>query len=88
MSDERSEGLQGGEGTSSPGNLLDSFDQLIASLPPVDPIRRDFLRIRPQILDHRETLLEARRRIEELEEVGQKVRSPGKRICPVLRCPS
>ena len=76
MSDERSEGLQGGVGDSSPDNLLDSFDQLIASLPPGDPIRRDLLELRPQISDHQETMVEARRMIEKLEEVVKKVTSP------------
>ena len=72
MSDERSEGLQGGVGDSSPDNLLDSFDQVIASLPPGDPIRRDLLELRPQISDQQETMVEARRMIEKLEEVDQK----------------
>src|SRR5215472_9673267 len=80
MSDERSEGLQGGERDSSPENLLDSFDQLIGSLPPGDSIRRDLLQLRPQILDQQETMVEARRIIEKLEEVVKKVTSPANRI--------
>ena len=80
MSDERSEGLQGGVGDSSPDNLLDSFDQVIASLPPGDPIRRDLLELRPQISDQQETMGEARRMIEKLEEVIKKVTSPANRI--------
>src|SRR5215813_9649572 len=80
MSDERSEGLQGGEGDSSPENLLDSFDQLIGSLPPGDPVRRELLQLRPQILDQQETMVEARRMIEKLEEVVKKVTSPANRI--------
>src|SRR5215468_8457688 len=79
MSDERSEGLQG-EGDSSPENLLDSFDQVIASLPPGDPVRRDLLELRPQIFDQQETMVEARRMIEKLEEVVKKVTSPANRI--------
>src|SRR5438034_3753538 len=67
MSDERSEGLQGGVGDSGPDNLLDSFDQVIASLPPGDPIRRDLLELRPQIFDQEETMVEARRMIEKLD---------------------
>ena len=58
MSDERSEGLQGGEGDPGPENFLDSFDQVIGSLPPGDPVRRELLQLRPQILDHQETLRE------------------------------
>src|SRR5256884_2116217 len=80
MSDERSEGLQGGVGDSGPDNLLDSFDQVIASLPPGDPVRRDLLELRPQIFDQQETMLEARRMIEKLEEVVKKVASPANRI--------
>src|SRR5713101_7964387 len=80
MSDERSEGLQGGVGDSGPDNLIDSFDQVIASLPPGDPIRRDLLELRPQIFDQQETMVEARRMIEKLEEVIKKVTSPANRI--------
>src|SRR5438874_755488 len=80
MSDERSEGLQGGEGDPSPENLLDSFDQAIGSLPPGDPVRRELLQLRPQILDQQETMVEARRVIEKLEEVIKKVTSPANRI--------
>ena len=80
MSDKRSEGLQGGVGDSGPNNLLDSFDQVIASLPPGDPVRRDLLELRPQIFDQQETMVEARRMIEKLEEVVKKVTSPANRI--------
>src|ERR1700758_3056125 len=80
MSDERSEGLQDGEGNSTPDNLLDSFDKVIASLPPGDPVRRDLLDLRPQIFDREETMVEARRMIEKLEEVIKKVTSPANRI--------
>src|SRR4249920_3623801 len=80
MSDERSEGLQGGEGDSGPENLLDSFDQMIGSLQPGDPVRRELLQLRPQILDQQETMVEARRMIEKLEEVVKKVTSPANRI--------
>jgi proteasome-associated ATPase len=80
MSDERSEGLEGGEGNSGARNLLDSFDRVIASLPPGDPIRRELLDLRPDISDHEETIVEARRMIEKLEEVIKKVTSPANRI--------
>src|SRR5213075_3285601 len=80
MSDERSEGLQGGVGDSGPDNLLDVFDRVIASLPPGDPVRRDLLDLRPQIFDQQETMVEARRMIEKLEEVIKKVTSPANRI--------
>src|SRR5213596_13458 len=80
MSDERSEGLQGGVGDSGPDSLIDSFDQVIALLPPGDPVRRDLLELRPQISDQQETMVEARRMIEKLEEVVKKVTSPANRI--------
>src|SRR6266705_363927 len=80
MSDERSEGLQGGEGEPCPGNLLDSFDRVIASLPPGDPLRRELLDLRPEVSDREETIDEARRMIEKLEEVIKKVTSPANRI--------
>src|SRR5467141_1460460 len=80
MSDKRSEGLQDGVGDSGPDNLIDAFDQVIASLPPGDPVRRDLLELRPQIFDQQETMVEARRMIEKLEEVVKKVTSPANRI--------
>ena len=80
MSDERSEGFQGGEANSGPRNLLDAFDRVIASLPPGDPIRRELLDLRPEITDREETMVEARRMIEKLEEVVKKVTSPANRI--------
>src|SRR5437016_1742464 len=80
MSDKRSEGLQDGGGDSGPDNLVDAFDRVLSSLPPGDPIRRDLLELRPQIFDQQETMVEARRMIEKLEEVIKKVTSPANRI--------
>src|ERR1700758_2264615 len=80
MSDERSEGLQDGEGNSTPDNLLDSFDRVIAALPPGDPIRRDLLDLRPQVSDQSQMIGEARHMIEKLEKVIKKVTSPANRI--------
>src|SRR5437879_4627832 len=80
MSDERSEGWQGGEGEPLPENLIDAFDRVISSLPQGDPIRRDLLQMRPRILDQQETMVDARRMIEKLEEVIKKVTSPANRI--------
>src|SRR3954469_1620613 len=76
MSDERIEGAEGDGGR----NLVDSFDQLIASLPPGDPIRRELLNLRPDVSEQEETIIEARRMIEKLEEVIKKVTSPANRI--------
>src|ERR1700680_4077058 len=80
MSDERSEGLEGGEENSGTRNLLDAFDHVIASLPPGDPIRRELLDLRPEISEHEETIVEARPMIGKLEEVIKKVTSPANRI--------
>src|ERR1700687_2999056 len=80
MSDERSEGFEGGEENSGTRNLLDAFDRVIASLPPGDPIRRELLDLRPKISEHEQTIVEARQMIEKLEEVIKKVTSPANRI--------
>src|SRR6202049_4125719 len=80
MSDERSEGLEGGEENSGTRNLLDAFDHVIASPPPGDPIRRELLDLRPEISEHEETIVEARPMIGKLEEVIKKVTSPANRI--------
>src|SRR5438876_1362607 len=80
MSDERSEGFEGGEENSGTRNFLDAFDRVIASLPPGDPIRRELLDLRPDVSDNEETIVEARRMIEKLEEVIKKVTSPANRI--------
>src|SRR5213596_1730815 len=80
MSDKRSEGLQDGVGDSGPDTRVDAFDRVISSLPPGDPVRRDLLELPPQIFDQQETMVEARRMIEKLEEVVKKVTSPANRI--------
>src|SRR3982750_3672636 len=80
MSDERSEGFEGSGENAQPNSLLESVDLLIASLPPGDPIRRELLNLRPEISDQQETIGEARRGIEKLEEVIKKVTSPANRI--------
>src|SRR5207237_2929977 len=81
MSDERSEGFEGEEESSSaPLSLLESLDRIIGALPPGDPTRRELLDHRPDVSDHEETIVEARRMIEKLEEVIKKVTSPANRI--------
>src|SRR5438445_1636805 len=80
MSDQRSEGFEGGEEHSATRNLLEQFDRVIASLSPGDPIRRELLDLRPELSDREETIIEARRMIEKLEEVIKKVTSPANRI--------
>ncbi len=80
MSDERSPGSEGEQDFSGRRTLLDSFDQLIAALPPGDPTRRELLDLRPDISDHEQMIVDARQMIEKLEEVVKKVTSPANRI--------
>jgi proteasome-associated ATPase len=80
MSDERSEGDEGSSESSRPLTLLESFDHLIASLPPGEPTRRELLDLRSEVAEHEETIVEATRMIEKLEEVIKKVTSPANRI--------
>src|SRR3954471_682522 len=80
MSDERSEGEEGSSESSRPLTLLESFDHLIASLPPGDPTRSDLFNLRSEVAEHEETIVEATRMIEKLEEVIKKVTSPANRI--------
>src|SRR6202047_1171947 len=80
MSDERSEGFEGGEENSGTRNLLESVYRGSASQPPGDPVRRELLDLRPELSDREETMVEARRMIEKLEEVIKKVTSPANRI--------
>src|SRR3954462_7867450 len=80
MSDERSEGEEGSGESSRPLSLLESFDHPIASLPPGDATRMDLLNLRSEVAEHEETIVEATRMIEKLEEVIKKVTSPANRI--------
>src|ERR1700736_3071492 len=80
MSDERSEGREGELGFSGQRSLVESFDGIIASLPPGDPMRHDLLALRTSISEQEQTIAEAGRMIEKLEEVIKKVTSPANRI--------
>jgi proteasome-associated ATPase len=80
MSDERSEGFEGEQDFSGRRTLLESFDRVIASLPPGDPARRELLDLRLDISEQEQMIVEARRMIEKLEEVIKKVTSPANRI--------
>src|SRR3981189_1958694 len=80
MSDERSEGFEGSSESARPRTLLEAFDHLITSLPAGDPMRIELLDLRPEISEHEETIVEAGRMIEKLEEVIKKVTSPANRI--------
>src|SRR5881628_293384 len=88
MSDERSEGLQGGVGDSGPDNLLDSFDTIVGSLPPVAPLRAELFALREGIADQEQMVSDARQMIEKLEEVVKKVTSPANRIGTYLSNPA
>jgi len=80
MSDERSKAFENFGEAARDLPFLEQFDRVIASLPPGDPIRRELLDLRPDISDREETIVEARRMIEKLEEVIKKVTSPANRI--------
>src|ERR1043166_4329074 len=80
MSEERSKDFET-LGRADPNiPVLDKLDQVIASLPPGDPIRRDLLDLRPHVSDQSQMIGEARQMIEKLEEVIKKVTSPANRI--------
>src|SRR4051812_22678599 len=80
MSDERSEGWEGESESSQASGLLEALNRLIASLPPGDAMRSQLLQLRGDVTDHEQTIVEARRMIEKLEEVIKKVTSPANRI--------
>ncbi len=80
MSDERSKESEEFGESARELPFLEQFDRVIASLPPGDPIRRELLDLRPEVSDREETIVEARRMIEKLEEVIKKVTSPANRI--------
>src|SRR5947207_2736794 len=60
--------------------LLEAFDLLVLSIPPENRHRRELYIMRSQIVAQEETIGEARRVIEKLEEVVKKVTSPANRI--------
>src|SRR6266446_918812 len=80
MSDERDERFEDLEEGAEQISLLERVDRVIVSLAPGDPIRHDLLALRSSISDQEETIVEARRMIEKLEEVIKKVTSPANRI--------
>jgi proteasome-associated ATPase len=80
MSEERSKDFESFDEPASNLPLLDKLDQVIASLPPGDPTRRDLLDLRPHVFDQSQMIGEARQMIEKLEEVVKKVTSPANRI--------
>jgi proteasome-associated ATPase len=80
MSDEREERFEDLEEGPHELSILDRLDRVIVSLSPGDLIRRDLLDLRSNIADQEETITEAGRMIDKLEEVIKKVTSPANRI--------
>jgi proteasome-associated ATPase len=68
--------------------LLEAFDLLVASIPPENRHRRELYTMRSQLVAQEETIGEARRMIEKLEEVVKKVTSPANRIGTYLNNPA
>ena len=62
------------------GSLVDSVDQLLGSLAPGDPLRRELLEMRMMSADQEDMMSEARQAIEKLEGIVRKVTSPANRI--------
>src|ERR1700682_3581987 len=80
MSDERDERFEDLEEGAEQISLLERVDRVIVSLAPGDPIRHDLLALRSSISDQEQTIAEAGRMIEKLEEVIKKVTPPANRI--------
>src|SRR3984893_14873206 len=80
MSDERDERFEDLEEGPHELSILERLDRAIMSLPPGDPTRHELLALRSKISDQEETITEAGRMIEKLEEVIKKVTSPANRI--------
>ena len=80
MSDEREERFEDLEDGPPELSILDRLDRVLVSLPAGDPMRRDLLELRANIADQEETITEAGRMIDKLEEVIKKVTSPANRI--------
>jgi len=90
MDDEQTQQFGQPEDESGPEelSLLEAFDLLVASIPPENRHRRELYVMRAEIESQQETIGEARRMIEKLEEVVKKVTSPANRIGTFLSNPS
>jgi proteasome-associated ATPase len=90
MDEERSQEFRDPGDDSGPHELtlLEAFDLLVASIPPENRHRRELYIIRSQIEAQEETIGEARKMIEKLEEVVKKVTSPANRIGTYLSNPA
>jgi proteasome-associated ATPase len=90
MNDERSREFENPEDRVGKRELtlLEAFDLVLASIPPDDRNRRELFVLRSEIAAQEETIGEARRMIEKLEEVIKKVTSPANRIGTYLSNPA
>src|SRR4051812_41787889 len=90
MDDESSKEFGQPEEESGPEelSLLEAFDLLVMSIPPENRQRRELYIMRSQIEAQEETIGEAGRMIEKLEEVIKKVTSPANRIGTYLNNPA
>src|SRR4051812_29750847 len=90
MDDEGTEKFANPDDDSGPHelSLLEAFDLLVMSIPPENRQRRELYIMRSQIEAQEETIGEARRMIEKLEQVIQKVTSPANRIGTYLNNPA
>src|ERR1700736_2341028 len=90
MDDEQTKefGQPGDESGPRELTLLEAFDLLVASIPPENRHRRELYVMRSQIEAQQETIGEARKMIEKLEEVIKKVTSPANRIGTYLSNPA
>jgi proteasome-associated ATPase len=88
MEDEKEFANPGDESGPRELSLLEAFDLLVASIPPENRHRRELYVMRSQIETQEETIGEARKMIEKLEEVIKKVTSPANRIGTYLSNPA
>src|ERR1700682_1404172 len=79
MSDERDERFEDLEEGAEQISLLERVDRVIVSLAPGDPIRHDLLALRSSISDQEQTIAEAGRMIDKIEEAIKKVTAPANR---------
>ncbi|HKP92391.1 MAG TPA: AAA family ATPase [Chthoniobacterales bacterium] len=90
MDDEQTKNSPAPEEGSGPEelSLLEAFDLVVASIPPENRRRRELYLMRSRLEAQEETIGEARRMIEKLEEVIKKVTSPANRIGTYLNDPA
>lgn len=60
--------------------VVGQLDQLIASLPPGEMLRRELLDLRMEVAEQEEMIIEARQAIEKMDQIIKKLSSPANRI--------